>query len=115
MPRSKTGTVRTHRHKKILRATKGYSGTRSKLFKRAHEAFIRAGEHQFRGRKLRKRDMKKLWIMRLNAALRQIGTKYSLFIHALSKSEIKLDRKILSEIAIQYPEVFKKIVEKVKP
>lgn len=88
--------------------------TRSKLFRRANEAFLRAGEHAFRGRKLKKRDMKSLWIIRLNAALREGGENYSTFVSNLTKSNIEIDRKVLSEIALRYPETFNKIVEKVK-
>ncbi len=113
MPRAKTGVVRRRRHKKIIAQTKGFYLTRSKLFRRANEAFLRAGEHAFRGRKLKKRDMKSLWIMRLNAALRQSGEKYSTFVSNLTKSNIEIDRKVLSEIALRYPETFTKIVERV--
>lgn len=113
MPRVKTGVVRRRRHKKVLKATKGYYGSRSKLFKRANEAFIRAGEHAFAGRKLRKRDMKKLWIIRLNAALKELGISYSVFINKLNKSNIEVDRKVLSELAVNKQEVFKAIVEKI--
>lgn len=113
MPRAKTGVVRRHKHKKIIDANKGYYGTRSKLYRRAHEAFMRAGEHAFAGRKLRKRDMKKLWIMRLNAAVGAMGMGYSTFIHKLRQSHVELDRKVLAELAVSYPETFKKVVEKI--
>ncbi len=113
MARVKTGVVRRKKHKKVLKATKGYYLTRSKLYKRANEAYIRAGEHAFAGRKLKKRDMKKLWIMRLNAALKLHNTNYSTFMHKLSASNISLDRKILSELAVSYPETFNVVVEKV--
>ena len=114
MPRAKTGVVRRKRHKKILKKTKGYYLTRSKLFKRAHEAFVKAGEYAFAGRKLKKRDMKSLWIVRLNAALRAQGLNYSTFIKNLKNTNIELDRKVLSELAARRPEVFNKIVEKAK-
>ena len=110
MTRVKTGIVRRKRHKKILKAVKGYKGTRSKLFKRAHEAYIRAGEHAFAGRKLRKREMRKLWIQRINAALTPFGVSYSRFINLLTKKDIRLNRKMLSEIAIKDPKAFEKIV-----
>jgi len=113
MARSKTGTVRKNKHRKTIKATKGYSGTRSKLFKRANEAFIKAGENKFKGRKLKKRDIKKLWIIRINAALKDLNIKYSEFSHKLKNSKIDLDRKILAELAIKQPETFKKVVEKV--
>ena len=113
MPRVKTGVVRRRRHKKILKKTKGYSLTRSKLFRRANEAYIKVGEHAYAGRKLKKRDMKKLWIIRLNAAVRGLGLNYSTFINKLRNSDIELDRKVLSELALSYPETFKKVVEKI--
>ena len=109
MPRSKTGVVRRQRHKKILSKTKGYYGSRSKLFRRANEAFLRAGEHAFAGRKNKKRDFKKLWTIRINAAAREIGLKYSTLASYLKKNNIKLDRKVLAEIAYRKPETFKKI------
>lgn len=113
MSRSKTGVVRRRRHKRILKQTKGYYLTRSKLIRKAKEAYIRAGEHAFAGRKLRKRDMKKLWIMRLSAALRENGTNYSTFVRDLNKSKINLDRKVLADLAVNQPETFKKVLDKV--
>jgi len=114
MTRVKTGTVRRRKHKKILKETKGYKGTRSKLFRRAHEAYIRAGEHAFTGRKIQKREMRKLWTQRINAALSPLDISYSKFIHKLGKRNIKLNRKILAEIAVKDLKTFKKIVEEVK-
>lgn len=114
MARSKTGTTRTNKHKKILKANKGYWGSRSKLIRRAKEAFIRAGEHAFFGRRLRKRDMRQLWITRLSAVLRSNDLSYSAFIGKLSKNKINLNRKMLSELAIFDSETFTKIVDKVK-
>lgn len=113
MPRAKTGVVRRKRHKKIIAQTKGYYGSRSKLFRRANEAFLRAGEHAFFGRKLKRRDLKKLWIIRLNAAVREHGMKYSEFVHKLNKANIILNRKTLSELAILNPEAFKKVFESI--
>lgn len=116
MPRAKTGVVRRRRHKKVLRLTKGYRGTNNRLFKRAHEAMLHAGEYAYIGRKLRKRDMRKLWIMRINGALTQFetGLNYSRFINGLKKAEISLNRKMLSEIAIQDRKVFEAVVAKTK-
>lgn len=114
MSRVKTGTTRKNRHRKLLKATKGYWGTRSKLFKRAKEAFVHAGEHAFFGRKLRKRDMRTLWIMRIGASLKQYNLNYSTFINKLSKSEIKINRKMLSELSIKDQESFKAIIDKLK-
>lgn len=114
MPRVKGGPRAHQRHKKVLEQTKGFRGTRSKLYRRAKEATIRAGEHAFAGRKIRKRDIRRLWIQRLNAALTPFEIKYSRFIAGLKKAKIDLNRKMLSEIAINDPEGFKEIVEKVK-
>lgn len=113
MSRVKTGVVRRKRHKKIIKATSGFYGTRSKLFKRANEAFIKSGEHAFAGRKLKKRDAKKLWIIRIGAALKPLNINYSRFIKALSTNKIILDRKVLSELAVSYPKAFEKIVKKI--
>lgn len=113
MPRVKTGFTRRRRHKKVLKQTKGYWGSRGKLYRIAHEAFIRAGEHAFRGRREKKRDFRKLWIIRLNAGLRQANTKYSTFINKLNSSKIDLNRKMLSELAVNDFDTFKKVVDKV--
>lgn len=114
MPRTKTGFTRRRRHKKIIKQTKGYRGTYNRLYKRAKEAFLHAGQYAYAGRKLRKRNFRRLWIMRINAALRQLdpGYKYSRFIHALKESEIELDRKILAELAVNHPQDFKTVVDK---
>jgi large subunit ribosomal protein L20 len=114
MPRVKGGPSSRKRHKKILKMAKGYRMSRSKLFKRANEAVLRAGEHSFAGRRQRKRDFRKLWISRLNGALSEYDIKYSRFINALKKSKIELNRKMLSELAINDPNTFKEIVESVK-
>lgn len=109
------GGVRTRaKHKKILKLAKGYWMTRHKQFKKAKEAVLHAGEYAFMGRKRRKRDFRQLWIIRMNAALRDLGTKYSLFIKKLKDNKIELDRKILSQLAVEQPEIFKTIVEKAK-
>ena len=109
------GGVRTRaKHKKVLKMAKGYWMTRHKQFKKAKEAVLHAGEYAFAGRKHKKRDFRQLWIMRMNAALRELGMKYSLFINKLKVNKIELDRKILSQLAVEHPEVFKKIVEKAK-
>ncbi|VVA44022.1 50S ribosomal subunit protein L20 [Candidatus Roizmanbacteria bacterium] len=109
------GGVRTRaKHKKVLKLAKGFWMTRHKQFKKAKEAVLHAGQYAFMGRKLRKRDFRQLWIMRMNAALRELGMKYSIFINKLKVNKIELDRKILSQLAVEHPEVFKKVVEKVK-
>lgn len=113
MPRVKTGITRRKRHKKILDSNRGFRGTNSRLYKRAKEAYLHAGQYAYIGRKLRKRDMRKLWIIRINAALTEIGEglKYSRFINALKKSKIQLDRKMLAEIAVSDFKTFKDIVK----
>lgn len=93
---------------------KGFWMTRHKQFKKAKEAVLHAGEYAFAGRKHKKRDFRQLWIMRMNAALRELGMKYSIFINKLKVNKIELDRKILSQLAVEHPEVFKKVVEKAK-
>jgi large subunit ribosomal protein L20 len=114
MPRVKNG-LRSHaKHKKILTLAKGYRGSRSKLFRRAHEGVIRSGEHAFAGRKQRRRDFRRLWIARINAALTEYDVKYSVFMNQLKKSGIDLNRKMLSEMAIADPKAFEQIVETAK-
>ncbi|MCR4313512.1 MAG: 50S ribosomal protein L20 [Candidatus Roizmanbacteria bacterium] len=109
------GGVRTRaKHKKVLKLAKGFWMTRHKQFKKAKEAVLHAGEYAFMGRKLRKRDFRQLWIMRMNAALRELGMKYSIFINKLKVNKIELDRKILSQLAVEHPAIFKKVVEKAK-
>lgn len=112
--RVKTGTVRRAAHKKVLKAAKGFWMTRHKRFKVANEAVMHAGQYAFVGRKLRRRDLRQIWITRLNAALKPFAVKYSVFINLLKTKNIELDRKTLSEIAIKDPATFKTIVESVK-
>lgn len=114
MVRVKGGVKTRARHKKVLKLAKGYWMTRHKQFKKAKEAVLHAGEYAFVGRKLRKRDFRQLWIIRMNAALRNLGEKYSTFIKKLKDNKIELDRKILSQLAVEQPGIFKKIVEKAK-
>jgi large subunit ribosomal protein L20 len=110
------GGPRGHRKKvKVLAQAKGYRGARSKQFRKANEAVVRAGEHAFAGRKIRRRDFRRLWIARINGALSQEGIMYSRFAAGLKKSEIMLDRKSLSELAYSDIGAFKKVVDIVKP
>lgn len=114
MPRVK-GNRKDHRkHKQVLKLTKGFRGTRNRLFKRANEAAVRAGEHAFAGRRQRRRDLRRLWIVRISGALTAHGVKYSQFIDGLNKADIKINRKMLSELAITNPTAFEEIVKKVK-
>lgn len=112
MTRVKGGARAKQKHHKILKLAKGYQESRSKLFKRAHEAVIRAGEHAFKGRKEKKRDMRRMWIARISGALTDKGINYSRFINGLKKANIELNRKMLSEIAIADSKGFDNIVEK---
>ena len=114
MPRTKTGFTRRRRHKKVLKLTKGYRGTYNRLIKRATEALLHADQYSYIGRKLRKRNFRKLWIMRINAGLRQIDEsyRYSHFIAALNKTDIKINRKMMAELAVNNPDAFKAIVDK---
>jgi len=109
--RVKTGFARKRFHKKILKATKGFRGAKSKLYRKAHEAFIHAGAYAFAGRKDRKSQFRELWIKRINAALQPYNIKYSRFISSLKSANIKLDRKTLSRIAVENPSAFKAVVE----
>lgn len=105
----------THkRHKKVLKSVKGFRGRQRTNFKLAKMVSIKAKVHAYRDRKLKKSDFRSLWIVRLNAALRAKGLNYSRFIKMLNEKKILLDRKALSNLAAQYPEVFEKIVEQVK-
>jgi len=114
MVRVKGGMTTRRRHKKVLKAAKGYWMTRHKQFKKAKEATLHAGQYAYDGRKLKKRNMRSLWIIRLNAAVRAVGLSYSQFIKKLSDKKIGLDRKVLSQIASDHPKAFHEIIEKVK-
>lgn len=112
--RIKTGTVRRKKHQKVLELAKGYWMKRSKLYSIANQAVLHAGQYAFHGRKLKKRDLRKLWIVRLNAALKEHGVKYSLFINQLKKKNVLLNRKVISELALKDPSAFKKLLDFVK-
>ena len=112
--RVKTGTVRRKRHKKILKMAKGFYSGRRKHFRKAKEQVERSLVYAFRDRKQKKRDFRKLWIIRINAACRLNDISYSRFINGLKKANIELDRKILADLAMNEPEVFAQIVEKAK-
>ena len=114
MTRVKTGSVRRKRHKKILKLTKGQYGTRSKLFRRANEAMLKSLWYAYRDRRTRKRDLRRLWIARINAAARLNGTTYSRLIHGLKQANIRINRKMLADIAVRDPKGFKAVVAKAK-
>ena len=113
--RVKTGYTRRQRHKKVIKLAKGYRMTKGRLYKVSKEAVLHAGQYAYHGRKLKKRDLRRLWIQRINAALSNYPIKYSHFIKKLKDSHIDLDRKILADLAALHPNVFKKVVETVEP
>ncbi len=102
---------RLRRHNKVLEITKGFRMTKNRLYKVAHEAARHSGQYAFAGRKMRRRDLRTTWIVRIKANLESLGVKYSQFISALKKTNILLDRKILSELATNQPAVFKQVVK----
>ncbi|GMR19219.1 MAG: 50S ribosomal protein L20 [Patescibacteria group bacterium] len=114
MVRVKGGTVTSRGHRKVTKMARGYRGARHKQYRRAKEAVLHAGQYAFAGRRLRRRNMRTLWIRRINAALSPYGLTYSRFIPLLKKAEIDLNRKILAQLAVEEPEIFKKIVDKAK-
>ena len=111
MARVKTGVVRRKRHKKILKLTKGQMGTRSKLFRRANESMLHSLWYAYRDRRQRRRDLRRLWISRINAAARLNGTTYSRLIHGMKQSDIQLNRKMLADMAVRDPEAFSAVVK----
>lgn len=111
MARVKRGVTARKKHKKILKQAKGYYGAKSKLFRPANQAVMKSLNYAYAGRKQRKRDFRKLWIARINAAARSNGINYSRFISGLKKANIEINRKMLSEMAINDPEGFAKLVE----
>ncbi len=114
MTRIKRGVMTKKRHKNILKAAKGYRWGRKNLFTKAKEAVIKAGKYAHRDRRAKKRSFRSLWITRLNTALRMHGLTYSGFIALETKKNIALDRKVLSQMAVENPETFKAFVEKVR-
>ncbi len=114
MPRAKRGNKRLEKRKKILALAKGYRGTKSKLYRSAKESVERALNFAYTGRKLKKRDFRKLWIVRINAACRLNEIKYSQFIHGLNLAGIELDRKVLADMAVKQPEAFTVVANQAK-
>lgn len=110
MPRAKGGIVTRRRHKKIVKASSGYYGTRSTLFRRANEARLKSLWYAYRDRRTRKRDLRRLWISRINAAARQNGTTYSRLIHGIRQNNIRLNRKMLADLAVRDPDAFHAVV-----
>ncbi len=109
--RVKTGSVRRKRHKKIRKLTKGYYGQKSSTFRKANEALMKSLQYAYRHRKNKKANMRQLWIVRINAAVREAGMNYSTFIHGLKKAGVAINRKALAELAVNNPTVFSQLVD----
>ena len=109
--RVKRGNVLRKRHKKILKLAKGFIGARSRIFKVANIAVMKKLKYQYRDRRVLKRNMRSLWIVRINAAVREMGISYSKFMNMLKKADIQVNRKMLAELAVNEPEAFKVHVE----
>ena len=106
MPRVKRGVTARARHKKVLNQAKGYYGARSRVYRVAKQAVIKAGQYAYRDRRQRKRQFRALWIVRINAAAREFGLSYSRFIAGLNKASVAIDRKVLADIAVRDKEAF---------
>lgn len=114
MARVKRGVAAHRRHRKVLKAVKGHRGTRNRLYKRAHESLMHAMAYAYRDRRNRKRDMRRLWIQRINAASRLNGLQYSRLIHGLSNAGVEVDRKMLADLAVRDEQAFAAIVDVAK-
>ena len=114
MPRVKRGVPARASHKKVIARAKGFRGRRNNVFRIANEAVMRAGQYSYRDRRNRKRDFRSLWITRINAAAREHGLSYSVFMNGLKKAAIEVDRKVLADIAVLDKPAFTKFVEKAK-
>ncbi|MDX1662851.1 MAG: 50S ribosomal protein L20 [Candidatus Promineifilaceae bacterium] len=112
--RVKGGPVTRRRHKKIINMVKGQWGTRGRLFRRSNEAMMKSYWYAYRDRRARRREMRRLWIARINAASRQHDMNYSTFIHGLKQADVELDRKVLADIAVRDPNAFAAIVDLAK-
>jgi len=110
MARVKTGPYRRQHHKKVLKITKGQFGTRHRLYRRANEAMLKSMWYAYRDRRQRKRDLRRLWIARINAAARLNGTTYSRLIHSMKDNQILLNRKMLADLAVRDPQAFAAVV-----
>jgi len=114
MPRVKRGVTARARHKKIIDLAKGYRGRRGNVYRIAKQAVMKAGQYAYRDRRNKKRDFRALWIVRINAAVRELGMSYSSFINGLKKAEIDIDRKVLADLAVHDRPAFNKIAEQAK-
>ena len=114
MPRVKRGVTAHARHKKILDLAKGYRGRRKNVYRIAKQAVMKAGQYAYRDRRAKKRDFRALWIVRINAAVRELDMSYSVFIAGLKKAEIDIDRKVLADLAVHDRAAFNQIADQVK-
>ncbi len=114
MARVKRGVTAHARHRKVIKAAKGYYGRRKNVFRAAVQAVEKAGQYAYRDRRRKKRNFRSLWIQRINAACRELGMTYGRFIEGLGKAGVEVDRKVLSDIAVREPDAFKALVEKAK-
>jgi large subunit ribosomal protein L20 len=114
MPRVKRGVTARARHKKVIEQAKGYRGRRNNVYRIAKEAVMKAGQYQYRDRRQKKREFRALWIARINAAVRELGMTYSVFVAGLGKAQIDIDRKVLADLAVHDKVAFGKIAEQVK-
>jgi len=115
MTRVKRGVVTRKRHRKVLKATKGYRGLRNRLYRQAHQAWMKAGLHAYVGRKLKKREFRTLWIARINAGLKLIDPKnlYSRFVRNADDKQVTLNRKVLADLALNHPKAFASVVKEI--
>jgi large subunit ribosomal protein L20 len=114
MPRVKRGVTAKARHKKVLNQAKGFRGRRNAVYRIAKEAVMKAGEYAYRDRRVKKREFRGLWIARINAAVRELGMTYSVFMNGLKKASIDIDRKVLADLAVHDKAAFAKIAEQAK-
>ena len=114
MPRVKRGVTARARHKKVLELAKGFRGRRKNVYRIAKEAVMKAGQYAYRDRRQKKREFRALWIARINAAVRELGMTYSVFMNGLTKAEIDIDRKVLADLAVHDRAAFAKIAEQAK-
>jgi large subunit ribosomal protein L20 len=114
MPRVKRGTVARARHKKVLKQAKGYRGRRKNVYRVAKQAVMKAGQYAYRDRRQKKRQFRALWITRINAAVRELGMSYSVFMSGLKRANIDIDRKVLADLAVADKPAFAKIAGQVK-
>jgi len=112
--RVKRGNVSRQRHKRLLKLAKGFRGSRKKIFRTANQAVMKSLKHAYKGRRLKRRDLRRLWIARINAAARINGLSYSRFVNGLSKAGVELNRKFLADVAVRDPGAFAQIAEQAK-